>query len=106
MGSEMCIRDSFASAQALRGFHSVNAGKMKDGLPAAARRKPASTNFHAMGRAPAIREPHFAQVRQSFREISQDFGSHFAAEAAGAQNSRQGNASEGFRGHSIRGFQA
>ena len=50
----------FASAQPLGGFHSFNADKMKDGLPATARRKPASPNLHATGRAAAIGEPHFA----------------------------------------------
>src|SRR5882762_1068235 len=50
----------FASAQPLGGFHSFNANKMKDGLPATARRKPASLNLHAPGCAPAIGEPHFA----------------------------------------------
>src|ERR1700730_15060421 len=98
---------------------------MEDGLSTAAGRKPASLNLRAAGRAAAIREPpfaqprqtwrggggaaptgepHFAQTRQTFREISQDFRSHFAAEAARAQNSRQGNSDEDFRGHSIRGF--
>jgi len=50
----------FASAQPLGRFHSFNSGKMKDGLPATARRKPASLNLHATGRAAAIGEPHFA----------------------------------------------
>jgi hypothetical protein len=94
----------FASAQARRGFHIFNAVKMKDGFSAAAGRKPASLNLRSAGRATAIREPHFAQTRQTFGEISQDFRSHFAAETARAQNSRQGNSDEDFRGHSIRGF--
>src|SRR5882762_1645534 len=92
------------SAQARRGFHIFNALKMNDGLSAAAGRKPASLNVRAAGRAAAIREPHFAQTRQTFGEISQDFRSHFAAQAARAHNSRQGNSDEDFRGHSIRGF--
>jgi hypothetical protein len=35
-----------------------------------------------------------AQVRQTFRKISEDFSGHFAAESTRAQNSRHGNASE------------
>ena len=50
----------FASAQLLGSFHSFNSGKMKDGLPATAHRKPASLNPHTTGRAAAIGEPHFA----------------------------------------------
>ncbi len=94
----------FTTAQELGGFHIFNARKMKDGLASAARRKPAPLNLHAARGAAAIRKPHFAQVRQPFREISQDFSSNLAAETAWAQNSCQGNAGESFCGHSIRGF--
>jgi hypothetical protein len=77
---------------------------MKDGLAATARRKPASENFRAAGGASTVREPYLAQLGQSFGKISQDFRGQFATQAAGAQNSRQGNSGKGFCGHSIREF--
>jgi len=97
---------NFGPAQFFRGFHCVDAGKMEYGLPASARREPASFDADVTRRTAAIRKPDFVQSWQSFREVRQNFSGDFAAETAGSQNSSEGDAGERFCGHSIRGFPA
>jgi hypothetical protein len=50
---------NFQSAQSVRGFDTVDVGKMKNNLAAAAWRKPAALHADAPGRVTTVGKPHF-----------------------------------------------